>query len=231
MLFASIAGGFVAAAVSGWVIMVALVPVLALGLPYLLMAPKARDVDLMEALDRWIRTIAATLGTGRSVPDAIRISRRSAPPLIRVEVEALATRLNARWDTVEALRRFADDLASPDVDAATAALILASRRGGNGAAETLDALAESIQSQLKARRLIEVERSKPYVVVRQVTAVSLATLVIAFVFSPDFFAPYRSPLGQTILSVLLAAYLGSLLAMRRKATARLRSRILLDGQR
>src|SRR4029450_4214312 len=113
--------------------------------------------------------------------------------------------------------RFADSVDSPDADAVIAALILASSRGANGASITLKALADQIQAQLKGRRVIEVERSKPYVVVRQVTVISLSTLVLVFLLSPAFFAPYRTPLGQTLLSALLIIYLASLLLMRRKA--------------
>ena len=40
---------------------------LALGLPYLLTMPRPRDVELLEALDRWVRALSATLATGTSV--------------------------------------------------------------------------------------------------------------------------------------------------------------------
>jgi tight adherence protein B len=127
--------------------------------------------------------------------------------------------------------RFADAIDSPDADGVVAALILASSRGGNGASVTLQALADSIQAQLKGRRAIEVERSKPYVVVRQVTVISLSTLVLVFLLSPDFFAPYRTPLGQTLLSLLLIIYMASLLLMRRKARQPDRPRILIGEHR
>ena len=58
------------------------------------------------------------------------------------------------------------------------------------------ALADSIQATLKGRRVIEIERSKPYVVVRQVTIISLITLAGVYLLSPGFFEPYRTPLGQ-----------------------------------
>jgi len=231
VLVVSVSAGLVLAAGSGWLIAVVVVPALALGLPYLLTLPKARDVELLEALDRWVRTLSATLATGRSVTDALRISRRTAPPLLAAEVSALVARLNNRWDTREALMRMADDLDSPDADAVLAALILAANRGANGASVTLQALADSIQALLQGRRAIEVERSKPYAVVRQVTVISLVTLLAAFIGSPAFFAPYRTPLGQLILSVLVAAYVGSLLLMRRKAQQRERPRILVGVSR
>jgi tight adherence protein B len=197
----------------------------------LLILPKPRDIQLLEALDRWVRSLAATLSTGKSITDAIRISRRTASPLLADEVNLLVTRLNNRWETRDALMRFADAIDSPDADGVVAALILASSRGANGASVTLQALADSIQAQLKGRRVIEVERSKPYVVVRQVTVISLSTLVLVFLLSPDFFVPYRTPLGQILLSALLIIYLASLLLMRRKAHQPDRPRILVGDHR
>ena len=231
ILLLSMIIGCLLAMLTGWLILIAVLPLLALGLPYLLILPKPRDIQLLEALDRWVRSLAVTLGTGKSITDAIRISRRTAPPLLADEINLLVTRLNNRWETRDALMRFADVIDSPDVDGVVAALILASSRGANGASVTLQALADSIQAQLKGRRVIEVERSKPYVVVRQVTVISLSTLVLVFLLSPNFFAPYRTPLGQTLLSALLIIYLASLLLMRRKAHQPDRPRILVGEHR
>jgi tight adherence protein B len=231
ILLLSVIVGCVLAVLTGWLILIVVILALAIGLPYLLILPKARDVELLEALDRWVRSLAATLATGTSITDAIRVSRRTAPPLLADEISLLVTRLNNRWETRDALMRFADAVDSPDADAVIAALILASNRGANGASITLNALADSIQAQLKGRRAIEVERSKPYVVVRQVTVISLSTLVLMFLLSPDFFAPYRTPLGQILLSLLLIAYLASLILMRRKAHQSERPRILLGQHR
>jgi tight adherence protein B len=230
LLLSMIIGGVVAM-LTGWLILIVVLPLLALGLPYLLTLPKPRDIELLEALDRWVRSLSATLATGKSITDAIRISRRTAPPVLADEINLLVTRLNNRWETRDALMRFADTIDSPDADGVIAALILASSRGANGASVTLQALADSIQAQLKGRRAVEVERSKPYVVVRQVTVISLSTLVLVFLLSPDFFAPYRTPLGQALLSVLLISYVVSLLLMRRRAQQPDRPRILLGGHR
>jgi tight adherence protein B len=231
ILLLSVITGFVVALLTGWLILILVLPVLALGLPYLLILPKPRDIELLEALDRWVRSLASTLATGKSITDAIRISRRTAPPQIADEVNLLVIRLNNRWGTRDALMRFADAIDSPDADGVVAALILASSRGANGAAVTLQALADSIQAQLKGRRAIEVERSKPYVVVRQVTVISLSTLLLVFMLSPSFFAPYRTPLGQVLLTALLIIYIASLLLMRRRARQPDRPRILVGEHR
>lgn len=227
----SVVVGLIVAGLSGWAVAVVAAPILAIGLPYLLVLPKARDVELLEDLDRWVRALAASMTTGRSVTDAIRISRRTAPARLLPEVGRLVDRLNNRWDTADALRSFADALDSPDADGVVAALILAARRGANGASLTLSALADSIQDQLKGRRLIETERAKPYVVVRQVTIISLVTLGGVFVLSPSFFAGYGTPLGQLILSLLVVLYLGSLILLRRKAQQTPRERILVGARR
>ncbi|MCW2811623.1 MAG: Flp pilus assembly protein TadB [Friedmanniella sp.] len=231
LLAASLVVGLAVAGTTGWVLALPLAPALALGLPYLLAVPKPREVELLEAMDRWVRSLAATLGTGRSVTDAIRISRRTAPPMLAEEVAVLVARLNNRWPTRDALLRFADALDSPDTDGVVAALILASQRGADGASVTLHALADSIQAQLKGRRVIQVEQSKPYVVVRQVTVISLGTLAVVFALSPQFFAPYRTPVGQLVLGVLGFLYAGSLLLMRQKARQRPRARILVGVPR
>jgi Flp pilus assembly protein TadB len=227
VLLGALIAGIVVALLSGWVIMIVVLPLAAWLLPVMLTSPKDRDVALLEALDRWVRNLTTSLPTGKSIPDAIRLSGQTAPQLIAEPLATLITRLNNRWSSREALLRFADDLDSPDADNVVAALVLASERGSNGAAVTLTALADSLQAQLKGRREVETERAKPYIVVRQVTLITSGTLVLAFTFGRAFFQPYRTVTGQTVLAILIAAYLGSLLLLRRRARQRKRQRILV----
>ncbi len=214
------------AAVTGMGVMALVVPVAVVGLPMLLSAPPNRDIEMLEVLDRWIRGLAATLPTGRSISDAIRLSVRSAPVMLTGPLTLLVARLDERWTTPEALRAMADELDSPDADAVLAALALAAERGGTGATATLHALADSIQDRLRAQREIETERAKPRIVVRQVTIVTVAALALALVFAREFFAPYGTPSGQAILLSLLTLYVGSLVMLRRMTRPRRRDRIL-----
>lgn len=231
MLLAALITGFVVAALSGWLIMIVILPLAVWVLPVVLTPPQDRDVILLEALDRWVRNLSASLPTGRSVPDAIRLSGRTAPDAIADPLAGLITRLNHRWDTRDALLRFADDLDSADADTVIAALMLASNRGAQGAATTLTELADAIQAKLKGRREVETERSKPYVVVRQVTVITTVTLTAAFLFARTFFEPYGTAVGQLILAILITLYLGSLTLMRRRAQPPRRQRILVGMQR
>jgi tight adherence protein B len=227
VLLTALVIGFVVAAASGWLIMIIVLPLAAWVLPIVLTPPKDRDVILLEALDRWVRNLSASLPTGRSIPDANRLSGRTAPDAIAEPLAGLIGRLNHRWDTRDALMRFADELDSPDADNVIAALMLAAQRGASGAAVTLAELADSLQAKLKGRREVETERAKPYLVVRQVTVITAVTLAAAFVFARSFFAPYGTVVGQLILGVLILLYLGSLVLMRRRAQPPRRQRILV----
>lgn len=226
MLGAWCLAGVVAASLTGWTLLIVLAPVLGVVLPYLLGQPPQRELDLLTALDRWVRSLAAILPTGRSIADAIRVSARQVPEPLAGPLSLLVQRLNDRWTLQQALYALADELDSSDADAVLAALALAADRGGTGAHATLTALADSIQDRVRALREIETERTKPRIVVRQVTVITLLALGFALTFGGGFFEPYRTPSGQLILGVLIAAYLGSLLALRRMSLPRPRQRIL-----
>jgi len=223
---AAIVAGIVLFALTGWPLMLVLAPAAALGIPLLLAAPTNREVDLLVALDRWVRSLAATIPTGRSVTESVRLSVRQAPDLLKEPLSITLLRMDDRWSTPDALRALADDLASPDADAVIAALILAAERGGTGATTTLNALAESIQDRLRALREIETERAKPRIVVRQVTIITLVFLTGSLLLGRAFFEPYGTPLGQVILAALIAIYVGSLVMLRRMTLPRERERIL-----
>ncbi len=202
------------------------VPALILVLPGLLSAPPNRDVEVLEACDRWVRLLIGSVSTGKSVPDAIRATRNQVAPVLRAPVDGLIARLDARWSTASALRAMADDLAHPDADAIIAALIVATRRGGTGTGDALRALGQHSRRRLQSLREIATERAKPRIVVRQVTLITVVVLVGVAVFNPDYVAPYLTPTGQLLGAGLLAAYLGSLVMLRRMSTPEQRERIL-----
>ncbi|MGC3995201.1 MAG: type II secretion system F family protein [Propionicimonas sp.] len=222
----AVVAGVVVASVTGWPLLAVLVPVVGYGLPLVLSAPANRDFALLEALDRWVRTLASLLPTGRSISDAIRVSVRQAPTPIASDLRLLIARLDDRWTIEQALFALADDLDSADADAVLAALALAAQRGGTGASTTLAALADNIQDRLRALREIETERAKPRFVVRQVTVITAVVLALALAFGGSFFAPYGTDIGQVLLLALVTAYLGSLLLLRRMTLPRPRQRIL-----
>ena len=221
------AGSAVAATLwTGWPIMLLIVPTAVLGVPALLATPPPRELELLEALDRWVRGLAATMSAGRSITDALRAGARNAPDQLREPLVLVVRRLDDRWSAPAALLAMADELGSADADAIIASLVLAAQRGGQGAVTTLAALADSIQERLKVMREVEAERAKPRYVVRQVTLITLVVLGAAALFGREFFRPYGTPTGQIALIALVALYAGSLLRLKRMTIPRQRARIL-----
>lgn len=214
LLLAGLLAGAVTAALTGWVIAVVLVPAAVAGLPLLLSAPpSAARIDKLEALEEWTRALAGVLTAGVGLEQAMTATLRSTPEAIHPEVATLVSRLRARWDTEGALRAFADDLDDVTGDLVASNLILASRRRGTGLAAVLESLAESVAADVRARRAIEADRAKPRAGARYVTIISMAFLAF-LAFTGTFLEPFRSPIGQTILIVLLSGYVAALLWMR-----------------
>jgi len=224
LVVAGLVAGVVVLAVTRWVPAVVIVPVVVVAGPRLLGDPKNRDIIILEALDRWVRALTASLLTGRSVPDAIRSTRRQAPEVLADAVTLAALRLDERWTLPDALAGFADDVNHADADAVAAALVVAGQRG-TGAAATLEALADALQDRLAAAREIDNERAKPRIVVRQVTAIIGVVLVLALITSPAYFAPYRSGVGPWIAVGLALVYVASLARLQAASQPRPRARL------
>lgn len=211
-----IAGAFIYL-FTGWLIAVVLVPLAAVGLPTLLTAPPSTArIDRLEALEEWTRSLAGVLTVGVGLEEALRSTLRSTPDAIRPEVTTLVARLRARISTEEALRAFADDLDDATGDLVAAYLILGARRRGQGLASVLESLAESVASDVRARRAIEADRAKPRTTARWVTIITISVLGF-LTLTGDYITPYGSPLGQLLLILLLSAYVGLLIWMRSMA--------------
>ena len=74
------------------------------------------------------------------------------------------------------MRAFADELDDPTGDLVAANLILGARRRGAGVASVLEALAESVAADVRARREIEADRAKPRSTARWVTIITVGPL-------------------------------------------------------
>lgn len=219
--------GAVGYLVTGWEVLILIVPILAVVVPALLADPPRRDLDVMRALERWVRLVSGSASTGKSVIDAIRATRRQAPALLVEPLTRMVARLDSRWDTRASLQGLADDLDSADADQVIAAIMMASERGGTGATSTLDALAASLQERIRAARGVQAERAKPRVVVRQVSIIIAVVLAGALALGREYLAPYRTGVGQVLLCCYAGLYLVGLVALSQRSKPRRRARILL----
>lgn len=215
--------------ITGWPILVIVAPLAAIGIPYLLgNSGEQKNIERLEALETWTRGLSGlTIGGATSLEQTILASVGSSPEPIRKEVSTLAARLNARWPTRTALRKFADDLADPTADLVVAHLLLAERVRGAGLANALDDLAEIIFEEVKMRRAIEADRAKPRRSARIITIMTVSILVLV-PFLGDFVKPYQSAVGQIALAAWVAIDIALLLWLKRLTKGTATPRVLAD---
>lgn len=220
LLLAGAALGLVGWLITGWILALVIAPVAAIGLPILLSAPPAAtQIARLEAMEEWTRSLSGVLTVGIGLEQALVATLRSTPAPIADDVQRLVTRLRARWDTEKALRAFADELDDATGDLIAANLILGARRRGAGLASVLEGLAESVGADVRARRQVEADRAKPRATARWVTVISASVLVV-LALSGTYVEPYRTPVGQVLLVLLLSAYVATLIWMRRMAAGK-----------
>ncbi len=175
-------------------------------------------MEKLEALEEWARSLSGKLTAGQSLRSALIRSLRSAPAPIEREVGLLVSRL---WDnstsTEDVLRLFAEDINDSTGDVVVTNLILAaSGRGQVGLSVALEALAETVAADVRARRQIAADQAKPRTTARTVTAITLAVLGVLSL-TGTYIAPYGTPVGQVVLALLLGAYVATLMWLRRMA--------------
>jgi Flp pilus assembly protein TadB len=215
-LVVGLSAGFILGVVTGWVILIPLIPSALIGLPYLLgVGGSGDDIKRLDALDEWARSLSNVLGAGVSLEQAIITTQASAPPALSTAINALAARLRSRMSTEDALRGFAADVGDTTADKIACALILGARQRSVGLAAILEDLAESVAEDVASRRLVQAERAKQTTVVRIVTLITLVVFGGFLLMGGDYVAPYGTPIGQPILAMLISAYIGTLVWLRR----------------
>jgi Flp pilus assembly protein TadB len=226
VLAATIIIGLILAITTGWWILVLLLPAAAIGLPYLFdTRTEARQQARIEAMGKWVSALSGSIGAGASLEQALRSSLRSTAPEIRPEVQLLNARITSRTSTVEALRAFADDLNDPIGDKIVCTLMLGADRRGAALSGVLSDLAASLDEDLAARRSVVASRSSARSSARGVTGIMVFAVAALFLMG-DYAAPYRSPLGQILLSVQLLIYAAGLIWMKRLAAVKRPPRFL-----
>lgn len=218
LLAIGVVAGLVVWLVWHWPIAVVAVPVAVVGLPALLSNRGQVDrIARLEALEEWTRNLASVLTLGSGLEQALVTSLRSTPPAIADAVGRLVARIGSRWDTVSAVRAFADDLDDQVGDRVSMYLIQAASSRGTGLSTVLHALAQTVADEVRARRQIEADRAGPRATARWVTIISAAVLGGLAFLGGDYLDPYRSPVGQILLVVLVAGYLAGLVWLKRIA--------------
>jgi len=187
-----------------------------------------QQLEKIEALAAWTESLRDTATAAAGLEQAIPATVEAAHPFLRAPVRELAARLDGRVPLPEALARFADDVDDPAADMVVAALSLNARQRAGGLGRILTSLAASSRAELEMRRKVEHERRA---LRRQAQRIALAvTGFIAFqaMFARGWVEPYSTPLGQFVLAILAAIFLGAYVRMRSLSTTEAEPRFLTE---
>lgn len=224
--------GILAAAITGFPVMVLLGPAAMVGLPALLGKPSTHERDLVLSLETWARSLASTSETGVfTLREVITITQGSAPPMLQKPVNRLVARLSTTWSTADALHAFADDLDSIYSDEVVIYLIQAAEFNAGGLSVALTSVADNLSSQAKQKLETEAELAKPRQTMITMTAImGLALAWILLSATSPQMQFFRTPVGAVALMVVLGAFL--LLMVWAKVLARpvVLPRILQHGE-
>src|SRR5262245_30750595 len=190
-----------------------------------------RAIDRLDALATWTEALRDTIAGAVGLEQAIPATAVNAAPAIKPGLNLLVDRLRIREPLPSALMRFADDLNDPSADLIVAALVLNARLRGPGLREVLSALADSAREELDVRRKVAAERRSTRRSVQVVVAITLIMAAGLVLFNPTYMAPYRSFIGQAVLTVVIVLYALGLLWLRRLAKIEVPERFLITGQR
>ncbi|WP_336629982.1 MULTISPECIES: type II secretion system F family protein [unclassified Microbacterium] len=224
--------GVLAAAITGFPVMVLLGPTAMIGLPVLLGKPSIHERDLVLGLETWARSLASTSETGAfTLREVITITQGSAPPILQKPVNRLVARMSTTWSTADALHAFADDLDNIYSDEVVIYLIQAAEFNAGGLSTALTGVADNLSSQAKQKLETEAELAKPRQTMITMTAImGLALAWILLSASSPQMQFFRTPVGAIALTIVLGVFL--LLMIWAKALARpvVLPRILQRGE-
>jgi hypothetical protein len=215
LMISSVIGGALTWLISGVPVAGLIVALAIPGIPWLFSAGGAekRAIARLEAVEAWTRRLGDVVANGIGLQAAIVATANMPPPMIEREVRELAARMQARVDPTVALQHFADDIDDYSCDQVIAPLILHVRDRGEGLGQVLSDVSRSIAAEIDMRSTVDAKRASPRFAVRFLTGMTIAIIVIGLL-NADYLAPYRTVVGQVLMTFLAAFYTGLLIWVR-----------------
>lgn len=179
-------------------------------IPVLLTTRRQRDeqLDKADALASWAEMLRDTIASHAGLNQAVTMTAAVAPLPIQSEVRQLAVNAE-RMPLGDALRLFATQVDDSVADLIVAALIIADRYQAQNLNALLSDIASSSRQQSSMRLRIETGRARTYASVRAIVLITFAMAVSLIVFSPAFLTPYDDVVGQVVLGVIGALFVGA----------------------
>ncbi len=180
----------------------------------------------IEGLAAWTESLRDTVAGAVGLEQAIPATAYAASPAIRDDLTTLSDRLRVRVPLPEALKRFADEMDDPGADLIIAALILNSRLRGPGLRDVLTSLARSARLELEMRQRVNAGRAATRRSVQIVVGITVVAVLGLAIFNRAYVAPYGTPFGQIVLTIILLVFAAGILWLRRLAVDDLPDRFL-----
>lgn len=231
-LGAALVAGLVALLITRWALAGVAATAIVLLWPRLFGGGRAgrRQLEKIEALAAWTESLRDTATAAAGLEQAIPATVGAAQALLRAPVRDLAARLNGRVPLPEALARFADDVDDPAADMVVAALSLNARQRAGGLERILTSLAASSRTELEMRRKVEHERRALRRQAQRIAFAVLGFIALQALFARGWVEPYSKPLGQLVLLILAAIFLGAFVRMRSLSNSDVESRFLTSSR-
>ena len=191
--------GFGAWYATGWVV-AGLIGVAAgvMG-PMMWRAPRQRRefTDEIEAYSQWTEQIRDLVSASGSLFEAVTLSADQAPSRLRPQVAQMAS-IARTLGLPAGLDWFAAEMKSPFADRLVLGMKIAWDSGAR-VSEAFESTARAMRAEVEMRRRNEVANARTWTQVVSIVGVTVASVLLMFVFNRGFFDPFGSLVGQVVL--------------------------------
>lgn len=171
----------------------------------------------IEGIAKWLEDLRDTLrGSAVGAEEALEQVASRPPQSIAGALELFARRRRLGFRTEDALSDLADDLAHPTSDSAIAAicLVIGGSTGAGRLHTTVQALAAAARDEVTARERIDRTRAIYRSSMQRLVMIGTALVLYLRFAGGDLLDPYDTPVGQVVLLLPIALWIGCILWLR-----------------
>ncbi len=221
--------GFGAWFATGWVVAGLLGAVAGVMGPLMWRAPRKRQdfIAEIEAYSQWTEQIRDLVAASGSLFEAVTLSANQAPPRLRPQVVQMAS-VARTLGLPPALDWFASEMDSPFADRLVLGMKIAWDSGAR-VGEAFDGTAKAMRAEVEMRRRNEVGNARAWTQVVSMVGITVGSVLLMFVFNKEFFDPFGSVTGQTILLAVGGLIFGNVLWVLKLSRSGVPIRLLTSG--
>ena len=221
--------GFGAWFATGWVVAGLLGAVAGVMGPLMWRAPRKRQdfIAEIEAYSHWTEQIRDLVAASGSLFEAVTLSANQAPPRLRPQVVQMAS-VARTLGLPPALDWFASEMDSPFADRLVLGMKIAWDSGAR-VSEAFDGTAKAMRAEVEMRRRNEVGNARAWTQVVSMVGITVGSVLLMFVFNKEFFDPFGSVTGQTILLAVGGLIFGNVLWVLKLSQSGVPIRLLTPG--